>query len=73
MEKPLEIAWVGPQLGVIGLGITRAGKKVLAKLMETQIWHQPVPAGRGLRKGTLASTSTSVWEKAALQRLSKAN
>ena len=38
---------------------------MLSGLMETQIWHPPGPPGQGLSKGTMASTGTSVWEKAA--------
>ena len=59
---------MGPQVGWGGVrsqGITKLGQKVLARLMETQIWHLPVPAGKGLNRGAMASASTSVWEKAA--------
>lgn len=49
-------------------GITRAGQKVLSRLMETQLWCLPVSAhwvrGR-LNKGPNASDNTFVWEKAA--------
>ena len=45
---------------------TRIGQTMIARLMEFQIW---CPTARsvvgGLRKGTMASASTSVWEKAA--------
>ena len=51
-------------------GITRAGKSVIARLMETLIWHLPAGSvGGGLSKGTMASASTSVWEKAAFPAL----
>ena len=36
---------------------------MLARLMEIQIWHLPVPIVGGLRKGTMASDSTFLWEK----------
>ena len=36
------------------------------RLMETEIWClSSSSVGKGLRKGTTASASTSVWEKAA--------
>lgn len=41
---------------------------VLARLIETQIWHQPAFAGRVVgrtNKGTMASAITSIWKKAA--------
>ena len=67
----------GKQLGcALNLGgwgfqwITRVGLTVSSRLMETQIWR--CPAGSvvgGLRKGPMASTSTSVWEKAVPQLL----
>ena len=51
--------------GVGSQRITRARQTLLAKLMDTQIWCLPVPVGGRLSKGTMASTSMSVWEKAA--------
>ena len=67
MEKLLETAWVGPQVGGAGsLEITKFGQTVLAMLMETQIWHQPaIFVGGGLKKGIMASVSTFVRQKAA--------
>ena len=42
MEKPLEMAWGGPQVGGEGSqGITRVGQTVLARLMEPQTWCLP--------------------------------
>lgn len=37
---------------------------MLAKLMKTQTWYLPVPAG-WVRGETMASASISFWEKAA--------
>ena len=43
-------------VGVEPLGISKAGQTVLARLMESQIWHQlDGSVGGGLRKGTMAS------------------
>ena len=57
--------------GMKSQGISRARKTVLARLMESQIWHLPAVSvallGGMLRKGTIASTHLSVWEKAVLQ------
>lgn len=45
MEKPPEVAWVGPQLGGVGSqGITRAEQPVLAWLVATQRWWPPASA-----------------------------
>ena len=50
-------------------GITRVGRTVIARL-ETQIWRLPAGSvGEGLRKGKMASASTSFWEKAAFPAL----
>lgn len=41
---------------------------VLARMMETEIWHHPVSARRErgvFNKKTMASTSPSIWEKVA--------
>ena len=51
MEKPLETAWVDLQ---IGWGNSQDD--------ETQKWYPPV--GGELNKETIASASTSAWEKA---------
>ena len=57
--------------GMKSQGISRARKTVLARLMESQIWHLPAVSvallGGMLRKGTIASAHLSVWEKAVLQ------
>ena len=43
-----------------------AGLTVLARLMETQIWHPPAGSVEGVfSKGTMASANTSDQEKAA--------
>lgn len=36
---------------------------MLVRLMEIQIWGPPAPERGGLRKGTMALVSISVWEK----------
>ena len=42
--------------GEASLGIYKAGQTVLARLMESQIWHQLAVSVRGgFRKGTMAS------------------
>ena len=54
MEKQLR--WAHKLGGVESLGISKAGQTMLAKLMETQIWHQLASSvGAGFRKGTVAS------------------
>ena len=54
MEKKLGC---GCKLGGAGsLGISKVGQIALARLMESQIWHQlAVSVGGGFRKGTMAS------------------
>ena len=63
-------------VGVECLGISRAcGHTVLARLMESQIWHQPAnPVEGELNKGTMASArpdaryfSLSLYTTGALQ------
>ena len=46
-------AWVGPYLGgAEALGISKAGQTVLARLMESQVWHQFANSlGGGFKKG----------------------
>ena len=42
--------------GVESLGIFKVGHTILAMLMESQIWHQPIGSvGEGLSKGIMAS------------------
>ena len=49
MEKHL--GWAHKLGGVESLGISRAGQTVLARLMESQIWHQlSGSVGGGFRK-----------------------
>ena len=58
------VGWDGYQ------GISRAGPIVLARVMESQVWHLPacsVTVGGGLRKTTMASIHLSVWKKAVSQ------
>ena len=53
-EKQLGVA--GKLDGAESLGIYKAGQTVLARLMESQIWHQLAVSVRGgFRKGTMAS------------------
>ena len=54
MEK--QCGWACKLGGVESLGISKAGQTVLARLMESQIWHQlAVSVGGGFRKGTMVS------------------
>ena len=68
MEKRLEMALLDPQVGLGGASGNHQGEwPVLARLMETQIWHLPVSAswiGVGLNQGQMAPSCISVWEKA---------
>ena len=54
MEK--QNGWA-PKLGrVESLGLSKVGQTVLARSMESQIWHQPVGSvGGGFKKRTIAS------------------
>ena len=54
MEKQLVWAWkLG---GAEYVGISKVGQTVLARLMESQVWHQlAVSVVGGFRKGTMAS------------------
>ena len=49
MEK--QLGWVPMLGGVESLGISKAGQTVLARLMESQIWHQLAGSGAVLGKG----------------------
>ena len=52
MEK--QLGWAHTLGRVEYLGISKAGETVLARLMESQIWHQPASSvGRGLSKAGL--------------------
>ena len=55
MEKYL--GWAHKLGGAEPLGISNMGQTVLAKLLESQIWHQLTGcAGGGFSKGTMAYT-----------------
>ena len=74
MEKPLEIAWVGLK---VGWGRTSGNYQGGANsVSQVDGVSEMVPGcqlygsvGGGIRKGTMASASTSVWEKAVPQLL----
>ena len=73
MEK--QLGWASKLNGVGSLGISKADQTVLAKLMESQIWHQLAGSVRGgFRKGTTASAhldaryfSSSLYASGAFQ------
>ena len=73
MEK--QLGWVHKFSGAKSLGISKAGQTVLARLMESQIWHQLAGSmGGAFRKGTMASAhldarhfSLSLYTTSALQ------
>ena len=46
---------MGGDGGVLRQGIIRVGQKVIARLMESQIWCPPVPARGRISQGTMAS------------------
>ena len=51
-----QLGWAHKLGGVESLGISKTGQTMLARLMESQIWHQLAGFwGRGFRKGTMAS------------------
>ena len=50
----------GPVNWVESLGISKVGQTVLARLMESQIWHQLVALLGKFRKGTMASSCLDV-------------
>ena len=53
MEKSLLTDWVGPKLGgTESQGVSRAGQTVLARLMESQIWHPPASSVTLLEEGS---------------------
>ena len=54
MEK--QHGWAHMLGGAVSLGISKAAQTVLARLMESQIWHQLADSvGEGSRKSTMAS------------------
>ena len=73
MEK--QLGWAHKLCGAESLGISKEGQTVLAKLMESQMWHQLASSvGGGFRKGTIASvllyarhSSFSLYTTGALQ------
>ena len=73
MEK--QLAWACKLCGVEPLWISKVAHTVLARLMESQILHQPTSSvGGGFSKGTMASAhpdvrhlSLSLYSTGALQ------
>ena len=54
MEK--QVRWSRKLGGMESLGISKVHQRVLARLVESQIWHQPASSvGGGFTKGTVAS------------------
>ena len=54
--------------GMESLGISRVEQTVLARLMESQLWHPPAGCvGGGFREGTMASARLFICEKAVPQ------
>ena len=61
-----QLVWSWKLGGVASQGITRTGQTMIARLMGTQIWCLTVSSmWCGLRKRTMASANTFVWENAA--------
>ena len=51
-----QLGWADKLGGADSQGISRVGQTVLARWMESQIWHQFASSvGEGPRKGTMAS------------------
>ena len=51
-----QLGWARKLGGAESLGISKAVQRVLARLMESQIWHQLAGSVEGgFRKGTMAS------------------
>ena len=73
MEK--QLGWAHKLGGVESLGSSNVGQTVLARLMESQIWHQLAGSVRGgFRKGKMSSAclgarhfSFSLYTTGALQ------
>ena len=58
MEK--QLGWAGKLGGAEPLWISKVGHTVLARLMGSQIWHQPTSfVGGGFSKGTMTSAHPS--------------
>ena len=66
LEKSLEMACVGLQIGWDEVSENQQGRVNIVSQVDM---HPPAGSG-GLSKGTMASASTSVWEKAAPLALS---
>ena len=67
MKKPLEMAWMGPQGGwgrVLG-NHQEGVSNVSQGDGDSDVTPVYACSGGGLSRGTMASASTSVWEKAA--------
>lgn len=63
-----QLGWVHKLGQAVSQEITRAQQRMLARLMETQIWWRPESAHQeqgGLKKAIMVPASTLVWEKAA--------
>ena len=72
MEKPLKAAWVGLKFGWGGAsGNIQGGPNSVSQSDRISdvapAWQLCGSLGGGLRKGTMASTTTSVWNKVATQ------
>ena len=75
IPREKQLGWACKLGGVECLGISKAGQTVLARLMETQIWHQPTSfVVEGLSRGTMASAlpntrhfNLSLYSTGALQ------
>ena len=73
MKKPLEMAWMGPQAGwgrVLG-NHQEGVSNVSQGDGDSDVTPVYACSGGGLSRGTMASASTSVWEKAAPPALTK--
>ena len=59
-----QLGWAYKLGGAEPEGITRVGQTVGVRVMESQIWFLPLcgSVGGGLRKGTMVTVNSSVWE-----------
>ena len=65
MDNPLEVSWWAHKLGGVGVSGNFKGRVDSVRLMlYSDLSLSESPKG-GLSKGTMASASTSVWERAA--------
>ena len=69
MEKPLETAWEGPKFGWEGASGYHQESTNIVSQVDGVLDMMPacLLCGEGLRKGTVPSVSTSVWEKGVPQ------